>query len=234
MLAMLGVAKYTAAAVLAAAACLCLGACGAAKKDAVVVTVGKSTITQATVDHWIRVEAVTSRGPNPTRSAPKGSIPVPPGYADCIAYLRAQARSTPKPSSQALEHACAVEYGQLKQQILELLITYYWISGEGARQGLAVTDAEVGQYLQREYPTHAQLQRFLEVTGETPAEQRMLAKRVLMSIKLQRHLAASTHTSLEQAIPKFATDLAANWAGRTSCRPGYVVPQCKQYRGPHT
>ncbi len=222
-----------AAVVLIVSACLCLPACGSASDGAVAVEIGASSISRATVEHWVRIEAVTSHEANPTRPAPKGLIPTPPDYTDCVAYMLKEANGRPAPTRAQLKRECATKYRLLEHQILELLITYYWISGEGARIGVSVTQAEIARYLAKQFPTNAELQRFRKITGQSAADQRMLATRVLLSIKLQKRLAERAHISIEQAIARFATELAARWAPRTSCRPGYVVPQCRQYRGSH-
>jgi len=223
--------RFTMAALLAA--CVALASCGTAKKDAVVVRVGDSSITQATLDHWIHIEAVASHEHSPKPPTPKGLIPVPPDYADCVALLRKEANVNLKPTTAELKHECAAKYDLIKNDVLEKLITYHWIVGEGSQKGVQVTDAEVARFLHARFPTNGALEQFLEATGASAADERMLEKRVLLSDKLQSLAAKNAHTAEErfQATATFAKALAAKWAPKTNCRPGYVVEQCRQYRG---
>jgi hypothetical protein len=220
-------------ATIAVAACLSFGACGSSKHDPVVVRVGDHAITKARVEHWVRVEAATSHEIKPTRPLPKGLIPVPPHYADCIAYLAAEAKAAPKRTAADLKGICASKYTAFKEQVLQILITYFWIADESARKGVTVTEAEVTQYLQRLFRVPRELERFLRLTGESAADERMLARKVLLGIKLQDLVTRQAHTRAErvQAPAKYFNQLSAKWTPRTSCAAGYVVLQCKQHRG---
>jgi hypothetical protein len=222
---------------LVAAVCLGMTACGNTKKDAIVVRVGDNEITAATVDHWIRIESVTSTvGGRATQAPRKGVLPVPPDYSDCIAYLLSQVHVGPKPSSDELRVKCAVRYKLLKETILGILISYYWDAGEGAQKGLHVTDAEITHYLKQLYPNPGELGRHLKVTGESLADDRMLVRGKLLTAKLVARSAQNTDTEAERAhaITQHIAEETAKWTPRTSCKPGYVTHQCKQYRGPQT
>jgi foldase protein PrsA len=214
--------------------CLCATACGSSG-DAVVVRVGSHQITKATVVHWIAVEAITSHEAEATPANANGLRPVPPDYVDCIAYLlKAYAGRAGQYPKSELKRKCATKYTELKDQILEILITYYWLADEGAQKGVRVTVPEVARYLHHRFGSASKYKKFLELTGETAAEERMLVSRILLGIKLQdlSVQGARDAAGRQRALVGYVTQQLRRWIPRTSCAHGYVVPECKEYRGP--
>ena len=67
-----------------------------------------------------------------------------------------------------------------------------------------------------------------EVKAVHAAAQQSLAQ-VQASVKQQ--LAASQQ---QTALAKFVKEFRTRWEGRTECRTGYVVQDCKQYKAPKT
>jgi hypothetical protein len=197
--------------------------------------VGDHTISAATVNHWIRIESVTSHGGGGVTSAqPKGTLPVPPEYTDCIAYLVSHTQGGPKPTPGQARVSCAAEYNIFKETILGILISYYWDAEEGAAKGLHIADAEVTQYLKQYYPHPGQFGHFLAISHETLADERLLVRRKLMGAKLTSLSERNTHSLPERvrAISRRISEEEAKWRPQTSCERGYVVRMCKQYRGP--
>lgn len=74
-------------------------------------------------------------------------------------------------------------------------------------------------------PVHQILYYVFEVTKVTPRRQRMLAE---VEASIRQRLAAQPQrrvsTELLEAFNR-------KWIARTSCRPGYIVPRCRQYTG---
>jgi foldase protein PrsA len=67
-----------------------------------------------------------------------------------------------------------------------------------------------------------------EVTGTTPGNQQTLAQSQA-SIKQQL-----TAQQQQQALSKFVKEFRKKWEGKTECRSGYVVQDCKGYKKPAT
>lgn len=65
-----------------------------------------------------------------------------------------------------------------------------------------------------------------EVTATTPGNQQTLAQSQA-SIKQQL-----TAQQQQQALSKFVKDFRKKWEGKTECRSGYVVQDCKEYKKP--
>ncbi len=218
-----------------------LTACGSSS-SAVVVQVGAHAITKATLNRWTAIEAILSYEFDPSGPVPKGVVPDPPSYTNCIAYLRktppALTKSATDPSSAQLKRQCEQKQELLEHHMLDILITYYWLSGEAASRGVKVTAAELKQTLARQFPSEAAFHRFLALTGETASDERLLLTKSLLDTKLQQSVMASkgltSKQQQEEALIKFSEEFARRWTARTSCRPGYVVSECRQYKGPKT
>ena len=70
-----------------------------------------------------------------------------------------------------LKTQCKQEYEQLRDQVLQLLISFQWIQGEAKDQGIKVTDAEVKKSFDKQkkqcFPKDADYQKFLKDSGQT-------------------------------------------------------------------
>jgi hypothetical protein len=220
--------------VLVAVACLGVVGCGGAGKEDVVVRVGDNAISAATVDHWIEIESVTAHGgARVTHAQPKGALPVPPEYTECVAYLVGHPQEGVKPTREEARVKCATEYKNYKETILGVLIDYYWSTGEGAAKGVRVSDAEVARFIKRAYPHPGELATYLKVTHESLDDERLNVRGKLMGEKLVARASQNAHSQAERlrAITKYVKDEEAKWRPRTSCKPGYVVSRCKEFRG---
>lgn len=224
----------------AVALALGLSSCGAGR-DAVVVRVGNRSITEATVEHWTAVEAILAYEASPSHSVPKGVIPDPPAYADCVAYLHrtgatlARTRATATPAQ--LKRRCRQRYDELKRHVLDILITNYWLDGEAAARGVTVDDQEVQQAIHRQFPDPTAFRRFLALTGEKAADETLIVRRDLLAAKLQALQQGEViKTGLppaqeRQAFAKLGAEFTARWTARTGCRSGYIVQECRQFSG---
>lgn len=218
-----------------AAAIAGFAGCGGGAGDAVVRVAGRS-ISRATVEHWIDVEAVISDELIPRHAPPKGLVPDPPAFANCIAYQRTHDLKLPAGNgprlTAALKDECRRRYEAVRQHVLQLLITFQWLAGEGTARGVKVSAAEVRQALARfrreSFTSYAGYRNYFRYSGETVADEMMVLKSNLIATKLEQSLTAQGAA----ALAAFARDFPRRWVPRTSCRAGYVVPDCRQYKGP--
>ena len=67
-----------------------------------------------------------------------------------------------------------------------------------------------------------------EVTGTTPGSSQTLAQ---SQAQIKQQLTA---TQQQQALSKFVKEFRKKWEGKTECRSGYVVQDCKGYKKPKT
>jgi foldase protein PrsA len=175
--------------VLASCAILALAgvvaACGGVPGNSVATIDGKS-LDKSTFDHWMLVAAKSS-------GQPGAVVPDPPDYTKCVAAKR---KTTPKPgkgqpkvTDAQLKNQCKTQYNQLRSQVLQLLISYRWIEGEAAAQGIKVTDQEVQKSFQQQknqsFPKESDWQKFLKDSGQTQADILMRVRDDLLSNKLR-------------------------------------------------
>lgn len=225
------------AGVLAAAALI--AGCGAGTSANTVASVGANTITKAMLDHWVSVVAVRQYESIPGGPVPGWVRPDPPTYAACIDHLEASAGGSRRPAVLAgYKAGCERQYRELRRLVLDSLITGEWLIGEGERRGMRVSDGEERRRLaeveRNAFGGEAKFQRYLALTGETVADQLFRARIKLFTFKIEHQVMASGHSTREGelAFARFINAFPRQWAARTSCRQGYVVPNCKQYKGP--
>jgi phosphatidylethanolamine-binding protein (PEBP) family uncharacterized protein len=125
----------------------------------------------------------------------------------------------------------------LKDQALGFLITSKWVLGEAAAMGVAVSAAEASQRLDqlqaKQFPTVSALKKFYGTSGETRANLLERTKVEMLESKIaQRVMAGKTGAAGNALLDRFRTSFEARWRGRTSCRAGYVMEDCRDYKGP--
>jgi foldase protein PrsA len=235
--------RLTRRAAILAAGLIAIGgvaACGSDRKtaDEAVVHVAGHSITKSTVDHWIPIEAIISREPIPRHPIPAGEVPDPPHFTACIAYLqksapRAANGAAPNSSGARLKNQCQKHFEAVRRHMIQILISYAWTSAEAASWGIKVSDAEVerkfAQFKHEQYPTEAIFQSFLKYTGENLSDELLLERFDILAGRLERKVIQRGGVA---GATRFYREFPKIWAAKTNCSPGYVVPNCKQYKGP--
>jgi foldase protein PrsA len=158
--------------------------CGGVPGNAV-ATVDGSTIDKSDFTHWLNV-ASKSSGTNST-------VPDAPNYTKCVAAKRKTtpkpAKGQPKTTDEQLKKQCKTEYQALRTQVIGLLVSYKWIQGEAAKQGVKVTDAEVKKSFdtqrKQNFPKDADFQKFLKTSGQTQDDIMLRVKLDLLSQKIR-------------------------------------------------
>jgi hypothetical protein len=214
-------------------------ACGDAKPGVVVAWVDGHSIAKAELERWTAIEAVLAYETNPGKPVPSGVVPDPPAYVKCIAHLEtSESTGEVAPTRAQLKRRCAEKRELLRRHILDILITYYWLSGDAAERGVKVTNTEIRQVLDRIFPSAAAYRRYLSITRERPSDERLIIEKDLFDSKLLQLSEAQSKrkpTSMhqrERALIQAATAFTQKWKARTSCSAGYIVAECRQYKGP--
>ena len=172
-------------AALAAPAALVAG-CGGVPGNAVAEVDGEA-IEKSSYDHWLQVAA---------RSSGQGAAakaPVPPDFTACVAQKRKTtpkpAKGQPKVTDEQLKTQCKQEYEQLRDQVLQLLISFQWLEGEAAEQDIKVSDAEVKKAFEEQkkqsFPKDADYQKFLKDSGQSEADLLLQVKADLLASKIR-------------------------------------------------
>jgi hypothetical protein len=227
---------------LLALAVLALSACGGGgASEKTVAVVGKSKITQGTLNHWMATTLGGDYRSLVRTSAPLGLVSDPPKYATCVLVASKIVPSSlggpkPKRTVAQLRLKCQQLQRAIKEQALSALISVLWRSEEAAELGTGVSEREVNEELQKSaykhYSNPAQFRRHLAEIHSSLADQRYLTKGEMLSTKFVGRLQAKA-ASLgggEATTVKLVHENIAKWSARTSCSPGYVAWQCKQFR----
>jgi foldase protein PrsA len=159
--------------------------CGGVPGDAV-ATVNGNAIDKTQFNHWMNVAARTSGNPDT-------KVPDAPNYTACVAAKRKTAakpaKGQPKQTDAQLKSQCKQEYEGLRNQVLQLLVSFQWIDGEAKDLGLKVSDAEIQKSFQQQkkqsFPKDADYQKFLKSSGYTQDDLLQRTRLELLSNKIR-------------------------------------------------
>lgn len=173
------------------------------------------------------------------------SVPVSPAAAptqgtaasvDAVAYVA----RTPI-SKASYRHWLAVETalgaaGSPAHQALGFLITSQWVIGEAAARGIVASEAEVkqryAQLVHESFPKAGSLQKYLAKSGETEADLLARIKVELLASMIAAKVTAGKSAAQRGALlAAFENGFHNHWKSYTRCEPGYVMEDCKQYKG---
>jgi phosphatidylethanolamine-binding protein (PEBP) family uncharacterized protein len=169
-------------------------------------------------------------------SSPAASTQAVAATADAVASVAGV------PISKAsYEHWMAVESklggsGNAGHRALGFLLTSQWVLGEAKARGVSVSDAEVKsrftQLAHQSFPKAGSLQKYFSTSGETEADLLARIKVELLAGRIAAQVTAGKSASQHSAIlAAFETAFHTHWKALTSCKPGYVMEDCKQYTG---
>jgi hypothetical protein len=229
---------------LAASAVLSVTAGGCGSAESVVHIAGASdvSISKPTLDHWMRAmvggdfrQSLGTRGPT-------GLASEPADRERCLAAVKLVAPRSffnqLKQSRAELEKVCRELHRSVEAQALSFLIATRWAEVEAAELGITVTDADVRQlfagFRKHLYPTERDLHDYLAERQWSLADVLYQFRRDALNSKVALRVEQKLKRSGggAQAFAKFSLKHYSDLVARTSCEPGYVVPNCSQYRGP--
>jgi foldase protein PrsA len=188
-------------------------ACGGVPGNAVATVDGES-IDKTDFSHWMTVAAKSTGAANAAVPDPES------GYAKCIAAKRkatpAPAKGQPKVTDTQLKTQCKQEYDQLRNQVLQLLISFKWIQGEADAKGVKVTDAEVkksfDEQKKQSFPKEADYQKFIKQSGQTQEDILQRVKLDLLSNKIRDKVVKGKDAVSDKAISDFYNKNKARFA----------------------
>src|SRR4051794_40319104 len=188
-------------------------ACGGVPGNAVATVDGES-IDKTEFSHWMNVAAKSSGQAN-------AAVPDPEdGYVKCVATKRkttpAPAKGQPKVTDSQLKTQCKQEYDQLRNQVLQLLISFKWIQGEADSMNVKVTDAEVKKSFadqkKQSFPKEADFQKFIKTTGYTEQDLLERVKVDLLSTKIRDKIVKGKDQVTDKQIQDFYNKNKARFA----------------------
>jgi len=188
-------------------------ACGGVPGNAV-ATVDGEAIDKTDFSHWLTVAAKSSGQANAAVPDPQAD------YAKCVAAKRkttpAPAKGQPKVTDTQLKTQCKQEYEQLRNQVLQLLISFKWIQGEANTMSVKVTDAEVkksfDEQKKQSFPKDADYQKFLKTSGQTQDDILQRVKLDLLSNKIRDKVVKGKDQVSDKQIQDFYNKNKARFA----------------------
>jgi foldase protein PrsA len=189
-----------------------VAACGGVPGNAV-ATVDGQAIDKADFSHWLNVAAKSSGQAN-------AAVPDPPTYSQCIATKRkttpAPAKGQPKVTDAQLKTQCSQEYTQLRDQVLQLLISFKWIQGEAQSQKVTVSKADVQKAFdaqkKQSFPKDTDYQKFLKQNGYTQDDIMQRVKLDLLSNKIRDKVVKGKDAVSNAAVAAFYNSNKARFA----------------------
>jgi foldase protein PrsA len=190
-----------------------VAACGGVPGNSVATVDGQS-IGKTDFSHWLTVAAKSSGQANAAVPDPQAD------YKQCVASKRkttpAPAKGQPKVTDAQLKTQCKTEYTQLRDQVLQLLISFRWIQGEAKSMNVKVTDAEVkksfDQQRKQSFPKDADYQKFLKTSGQSQDDIIQRVKLDLLSNKIRDKVIKGKDTVSAAAIQDFYNKNKARFA----------------------
>jgi foldase protein PrsA len=188
-------------------------ACGGVPGNAV-ATVDGEAIDKTDFSHWMTVAAKSTGQAN-------AAVPDPDsGYAKCVAAKRkttpAPAKGQPKVTDTQLKTQCKQEYEQLRNQVLQLLISFKWIQGEADAMDVKVSDAEVkksfNEQKKQSFPKEADYQKFIKQSGQTQEDILQRVKLDLLSNKIRDKVVKGKDNVTDKQIADFYNKNKARFA----------------------
>jgi hypothetical protein len=224
-------------AVLASAVLLC--SCGAGNEKTVAV-VGKTKLSQATLNHWMAVTLGGDYRAAVGATVPDGLVSDPANYPRCASTAaRIIARAgKPKPSDAQLRQKCRQLNAGIKEQALGYVLSVLWAIEEGNEIGSRVSEGEVTRRMREladhDYHGPVQFARYLAQLHRTTGDERFLVKRNILEDRFLKRLTkqaghADNREEAEKAKLQLILKSNAKWTAKTHCSPGYLAWECKQY-----
>jgi foldase protein PrsA len=191
-----------------------LAACGGDDGDKVpdnaVAKVGDVAITKDQFTHWMSVAAAsTAAQSGATGEAAKA--PVPPDYTACIAAKKKAAakpaKGQPTVTDAQYKTQCQQTYEQLRDSVVQFLITSVWFDQEAANLKVSVTDAkaeaELKKAVKQQFPKDADYQKYLKTQGITNADLVFQEKLSLLQTALQKAVTKGKDTVTDAQISTY-------------------------------
>jgi Raf kinase inhibitor-like YbhB/YbcL family protein len=183
-----------------------------------------------------------SSTPAPTSTSAVAAASPVTSTQGAVASVDAVAFVSGKPiAKSSWEHWLAVERaleagGNPGHRALGFLVSSVWLVSEASAQGVSVSAAEVKQRLavlkRQSFPTAGSLGKFLAKSHETEADLLGRVKVELLESRIAAKVTAGRSAAQRKSIlADFQQAFQRRWKSRTTCRAGYVMEDCSEYRG---
>jgi len=199
-----------------------------------VATVGSTAVTGASLAYWMPPLFTGTFYELTQKQAPAGVVSLQPHYDVCVAGLRSVVVNKQRWTSARLMKTCEDLHKALTAQAVSYVVGSAVLEAQAAEQGVVVKRAEAEREFKRiqsqQFPSEAELQRYLSQRRWTVPQELFLVKRDVLSTRLKKVLEKKfRRRGGYSAIVKYASRSNRLWTGRTSCMPGYIASGCRQF-----
>jgi foldase protein PrsA len=124
------------------------------------------------------------------------------------------------------------EYAQLRDQVMQLLISFTWIELEARDRGIVISKAKIRASLREQkrqsFPNERAWQRFLASSHQTEADIMQRIRLDLLSNRLRDRVIAHARTpeGQQKRLDRFVKRFTRKWKARTVCGEGYSTSDC--------
>lgn len=156
-------------------------------------------------------------------------VPDPPNYQRCVATVREKLPSLRHKPAKTLVADCRQLFQSLSSQVMDFLIKANWIQADGARHGIALTDAQLAATYtkdkQQQFPGGKGYQAFLAKIGQTDQDVRFRVRVNLIFGRLTAREKGSTNAK-QTAVDKREKQL---FSRQTHFAPLVLMADCGNY-----
>jgi hypothetical protein len=220
----------------------CGGKAGVSDAGLTHIQGSSESISRGMLDHWMHAMAGGDFRAIIGTKGPKDLVAEPADYPGCMsAAEKIVPRSftgKPKLSDQQIAFKCHQLYSAIKEQAISFLISVQWTVIEGAEQGLKVSNAqlqrEFARYRKHVYPTEADLSGYLAERNWVRSDVLYQLKRNILVTAILPKFEARVKKAGggEKVYAKLALERYKALIARTKCQPGFIAPNCSEYREP--
>jgi foldase protein PrsA len=186
--------------------------CGGVPGNAVAEVDGNA-IEKQDFEHWLNVAAKSG-------GQAGAAVPKPPEFAECVNQKRKTtpkpAKGQPKVTDTQLKTQCKQEYEGLRDQVLQLLISFEWIEGEAEEMDIKVSDAEVKKSFDKQrkeaFPKDADFEKFLKDSGQTEEDILQRVRLDTLSNKIREKVTKGKDKVTDQQIEDYYNKNKARFA----------------------
>ena len=157
-------------------------ACGGGVPGNAVATVDGTPITKDDFNHWVGIAAKRKQLPQPAKGQPKISD----------AQIKAQ---------------CQSEFEQLRDQVMQLLISSQWIEQQASDLGIEASDADVRKQFEKTkkqaFPNEADYKKFLAQSGQSEDDILFRVRVDYLSNKIREKVTAGKDKVTDQQVAAY-------------------------------
>ncbi len=167
--------------------------CGSSVPGGAVANVDGEVIEKRDFERWLNA-AARSQQAQPGAAPSQVAVPDPPEFRKCAAARLRQPtqRGARKPNEQQARDLCRQEYGVLRDQVMQFLISAQWIEAEAEERDIEASAGEVNRMFDEQkrqsFPSDAEYRQFLQASGQTEADLKFRVRLDVLSNKVREQI----------------------------------------------